>query len=294
MKNINTKQLEVGIKEKTIVLLDVLPEESYKAKTIPSALNACVYKTSFVHDVATLVKKDTPLVVFGLNKSYGAAERAYHILTSAGYSNVSVYKEGIEGWEKAGKSTKGSKKSLMQSPKNKVYVVNTKESYVEWEGSNIFNKHIGTIGIQEGKFTVSKNTLSKGTIVIDMNSIKCLDLTDTAVNTMLINHLKSSDFFETQTYPKATLILKSITPTKEVDSNLNYTAKATFTLKGITKPLHVVFHGHYQGNTLVAQGSLVIDRTLWNVQYGSSKFFELLGQHLVHDQIRLRFKIVAR
>ena len=50
----------------------------------------------------------------------------------------------------------------------------------------------------------------------------------------------------------------------------------------------------------LARGSLssafqsIADRTRWNVLYGSGKFYECLGQHLVHDNISLSLHIVTR
>jgi len=37
-----------------------------------------------------------------------------------------------------------------------------------------------------------------------------------------------------------------------------------------------------------------IDRTRWNVIYGSSRFFEHLGMHLMFDPISIQIRIVAR
>ena len=45
---------------------------------------------------------------------------------------------------------------------------------------------------------------------------------------------------------------------------------------------------------LAAQASLAIDRTLWEVLYGSGKYFRNLGGHLVNDLIELQLRIVTR
>jgi hypothetical protein len=46
--------------------------------------------------------------------------------------------------------------------------------------------------------------------------------------------------------------------------------------------------------TLKAQAAIDLDRTLWNVNYGSGKLFERLGMHLVNDLISIELFIVAR
>ena len=45
---------------------------------------------------------------------------------------------------------------------------------------------------------------------------------------------------------------------------------------------------------LLARANFDLDRTEWNVLYGSGKFYEKLGRHLVSDLITLDLKIVAR
>jgi hypothetical protein len=45
---------------------------------------------------------------------------------------------------------------------------------------------------------------------------------------------------------------------------------------------------------LKAQASVDLDRTLWDVCYGSGKLYERLGMHLVNDLISLELFIAAR
>ena len=44
---------------------------------------------------------------------------------------------------------------------------------------------------------------------------------------------------------------------------------------------------------LAADAHFDIDRTRWNVLYGSGKFYEKLGKHLVSDDISLALKLIA-
>jgi hypothetical protein len=53
-------------------------------------------------------------------------------------------------------------------------------------------------------------------------------------------------------------------------------------------------HCQQAPETIAAQGHLEFDRTRWDVQYGSGKFFALLGKHLVNDLVQLHLKIVAK
>ena len=47
------------------------------------------------------------------------------------------------------------------------------------------------------------------------------------------------------------------------------------------------------GTAFAAQAAFGIDRTQWNVIYGSGKFFRRLGGHLVNDRIDLQLRVVA-
>ena len=37
-----------------------------------------------------------------------------------------------------------------------------------------------------------------------------------------------------------------------------------------------------------------LDRTQWNVIYGSSRFFEHLGMHMVFDQISIELRLILQ
>lgn len=51
------------------------------------------------------------------------------------------------------------------------------------------------------------------------------------------------------------------------------------------------------GEIIVKDGSIIgnfdIDRTKWNIVYGSTRFFEHLGKHLVFDLIGIQVRIIA-
>jgi len=45
---------------------------------------------------------------------------------------------------------------------------------------------------------------------------------------------------------------------------------------------------------ITAEAHFDFDRTLWNIIYGSSSYFEHLRMHLVFDPISIRLRIIAR
>jgi YceI-like domain len=67
------------------------------------------------------------------------------------------------------------------------------------------------------------------------------------------------------------------------------------TLRGTSAPLTFrAAAGVTADGKAAAQAVFSIDRTRWNVLYGSGRFFHRLGMHLVNDLIDLEIKIVTQ
>ncbi|MDA3931083.1 MAG: YceI family protein [Prolixibacteraceae bacterium] len=164
------------------------------------------------------------------------------------------------------------------------YKVVPSKSELKWNGKKVTGEHYGKISIKEGAFSVKNNKVETGTFVIDMASITCDDL-EGEWNDKLVGHLKSDDFFSVEAHPEATL---KITGSTLLENN-KATLKGDLTIKGITKP--VEFEATHVENTFSAVVS--VDRTAYNVRYGSGKFFDNLGDKTISDVFTMDVKIVA-
>ena len=294
MKTIQTSKLKEVFAKRDYTLLNVLPAESYKQGTLPCSKNACIYETNFAEQVHKLVPhKEAKVVVFGMDRRHNAAQRAGEVLASLGYSAVYVYRPGVLGWKDAGEKIVGAQKKQKQKLKQK-YAVVPSESFIEWEGSNIANRHYGTLKIASGSLQVDAKRGMQGDIVVNMKSIKNIDQKDAVMRGYLEAHLKSSDFFDVVQFPVATMRIESVEHIGKSASAHNYKVHSRVTIKGVTKPVAFSVHGHMQDGSMYVQGAFVLDRSKWDVQYGSARFFEALGKHLVHDEVFVRFKVVAR
>jgi len=113
---------------------------------------------------------------------------------------------------------------------------------------------------------------------------------------VLVSHLKSDDFFLVKAFPTAKLIINSGKLVNEPYLSLpNYEVDATLELRGVKADLSFTTTiAHIDNNALVAEAHFDIDRTRWNVIYGSTRFFENLGMHLVFDLISFQVRIVAK
>lgn len=171
---------------------------------------------------------------------------------------------------------------------HKTLKVNPDVSSVEWIGEKVTGKHNGSIKIKEGSISLHDGKLSTGKIIIDMESITCSDL-EGEWSDKLVGHLNSADFFDVKNHKTSTLEITGFTHKEEK----NYTVKGNLTIKGITKPITFPASIEIKDNKLASFAELKIDRTLYDIKYGSGKFFDNLGDKMIDDEFTIKFKIAA-
>jgi polyisoprenoid-binding protein YceI len=300
-EKINPKVLKEWAESgKAFLLVDVLPEEYFNQKHIKDAKNACVYEVAFLDKIKAMnPSASTPIVVYGERDGFMASASAFTKLINAGYSNVFELEGGIEAWEKL-ESAQTTEKAVYTDPalhQNKQKVkIDTEKSKITWTGRNLGNLHFGYLQLSNGEIEITDGKIKGGEFTIDMNSIACEDIKDSPMNKMLVEHLLSADFFETARFPQATFKITSAELLKNASpGSPNYKITGDLTMKEITNP--ITFNAVIGWNTeatFFAQAAFEIDRTKWNVMYGSGRFFERLGMHLVNDYITLQLFITAK
>lgn len=157
--------------------------------------------------------------------------------------------------------------------------IDASKSTVEWVGKKVTGQHNGTVNFKDGALVFKGKKLKGGTFTVDMTSLTATDLTGEYLG-KLNGHLKSEDFFGTEKFPTATLVFKKI-GTKSANV---YTVTADLTIKGITKP--VTFDITVNGNT--ATTAFNVDRTKYDIKYGSKSFFESIGDKAISDEFELK------
>ena len=173
----------------------------------------------------------------------------------------------------------------MQSVK---YLANTTESSIEWTGFKPTGKHNGTIGMDSGVFTVNNGKVESGSFLIDMKSIVNLDIPmDDENNAKLVGHLKSPDFFDVEKYPSAAF---EVTGFEEKEGKTMLSGNLTLKEKknNVTFPVVVSSEGD---NFTITSEVFTIDRSKWDVQYGSKSFFDNLGDKFINDDIELKITL---
>ena len=158
--------------------------------------------------------------------------------------------------------------------------IDISKSTVKWVGKKVTGSHEGNISIKEGHIHFDDNAFTGGNIVIDMSTIECTDL-DGDSKQNIENHLSSDDFFGVKKYPTANL--EVISAEKVKYSKNKYRVKGILEIKSIKNDVEfeVVI------DNSLAKVELVIDRTKYDIKYGSGSFFDNLGDKMIYDDFNL-------
>jgi len=156
--------------------------------------------------------------------------------------------------------------------------IKLENSKVVWKGYKVTGSHVGIISIKSGHLNFDKDILTGGSFEIDMSTITVTDL-EGEYKGKLEGHLKSDDFFGVEKFPTATLYFTKV---KSVGKN-SYEVTGDLTIKGKTET--VSFNVSVYGSK--ANVSLKIDRTKFDVRYGSTSFFDGLKDKAIYDEFDL-------
>lgn len=165
--------------------------------------------------------------------------------------------------------------------------VDAKASKVYWTAKKVTGEHTGVLSISDGTLVVNGGNITDASVKMDMTSIDCTDLQGEWKD-KLIGHLKSDDFFSVANNPQASFATKSIKK-----SGSAYQVTGDLTIKGITNSITFPVDVKVSDKQLSASGTAKVDRTKWNIQYRSGKFFSDLGDNLIYDEFEIRFELVA-
>jgi len=151
-------------------------------------------------------------------------------------------------------------------------------SSVTWKGYKVTGSHKGSIALKEGQLTFKEEKLVGGEFVMDMSTIENTDM-EGEYKAKLEGHLKSDDFFGVEKFPTALLVFTKV---KSTGKN-SYEVTADLTIKDKTNP--VTFDLSVYGNKATA--NIKIDRTKFDVRYGSTSFFDDLQDKAIYDEFDL-------
>ncbi|MGB4293115.1 MAG: YceI family protein [Bacteroidales bacterium] len=160
-----------------------------------------------------------------------------------------------------------------------------KNTKLEWLGEKVLGKHPGTIMLQSGWLIWENNRITSGEFIIDMRTIK----SDEGL-TRLEEHLKSDDFFSVEKFPVSKL---TITGSDDFSKG-TATVRGTLTIKGITNPVEFTATRKEKEDGTWFYANTTIDRTQYNVRYGSGKFFDNLGDKVIYDNFKVSVNLLVK
>ena len=156
--------------------------------------------------------------------------------------------------------------------------VKVETSSVTWKGYKVTGSHMGNIALKQGSLEFKDGNLVGGEFTIDMTTVENTDM-EGEYKAKLEGHLKSDDFFGVATYPTAKLVFNKV---KSTGKN-SYEVTGNLTIKNKTNP--VTFDISIYGNKATA--NVKIDRTKFDVRYGSTSFFDNLQDKAIYDEFDL-------
>ena len=156
--------------------------------------------------------------------------------------------------------------------------IKVEKSRVVWKGYKVTESEQGTIAIKSGFLNFNDGKLTGGEFTINMSTITSTDQ-EGEYKGKLEGHLKSDDFFGVKKFPTSSLVFKKV---KSTGKN-SYKVTGNVIIKGITNT--VTINLSVYGNKATA--SLKIDRTKFDVKYGSANFFDGLKDKAIYDEFDL-------
>ncbi len=171
------------------------------------------------------------------------------------------------------------------------YNVDIDASTIEWKGFKPTGSHNGSLKLQSGILSANGAKIESGSFVIAMNSITVLDIpTDNEGNAKLTGHLKAEDFFNVAAYPNASFDITGLTEA-EGKTMLSGNLKIKEATHNISFPVAVTENA---GQLILTSETFTIDRSKWNIKYGSKSFFDNLGDKFINDDIELKVSVIAK
>lgn len=178
------------------------------------------------------------------------------------------------------------------------FTIDAPRSMVKWTGSKPTGTHTGVIPISAGTIVMTDGLITGGTLELNVAGLAVTDL-EGEYKTKLETHLKGEgssedDFFNTAKFPTGTF---TVTSSRQLQNDPDGTHEITgdLKLKDVSKPIT------FKATVDVATGTafkattkpFLLDRTDWNIKYGSKKFFADLKDDFIHDEVSIELEIGA-
>ena len=169
--------------------------------------------------------------------------------------------------------------------------VDVNSSVLTWKGTKPTGSHDGTVSLKSGGFKLEDGKLTEGEFVVDMNSIKVLDIpADDKGNGKLVGHLVGADFFDVEKYPTSKFVITSV---EDKGDKLHVTGNLT--IKDVTKSITIPAEVTTENGVSTFKSEVFnVDRAQFNVKYASKSFFDNLKDKFIDDMMEMSFTVVTK
>lgn len=153
------------------------------------------------------------------------------------------------------------------------------KSKIEFVGAKVTRDHHGQFKAFDGSIDYAAAQPSRISFDIDLNSVE----TDTE---KLTGHLKSPDFFDVATYPKATFVSTSVTPAPAGAPNgTTHVLKGTLDLHGTKKDIEIPVVAQQTAEGVHTTSEFTINRHDWGISYKGA------ADDLIKDNVLIKLDL---
>jgi polyisoprenoid-binding protein YceI len=175
--------------------------------------------------------------------------------------------------------------AVMNTYAQEKYTADREQTKLLWLGEKVTGQHTGTILLKSGWLNWKDNEIVSGELNVDMSSLK-----DSEANERLEGHLKSDDFFGVEKYPEAKLLITGSSP---FDKGTGVVS-GTLSIKGVTNPIEFKASLQKKDEGLWFFANIIVDRTKYNIRYGSGTFIDNLGDKTIFDEFKLKVSLFVK
>lgn len=178
--------------------------------------------------------------------------------------------------------------------KSETLKVDASKTQIDWEAKKVTGKHNGSLKVKDGELKVENGKLTGGNFNIDMTSITVTDIQDADSNQKLVGHLKSEDFFSVEKNSTAKFAITKVEAIAKAKPNeANHKVSGKLTIKGIEKAISFPAWVDVTDGKASAKATITVDRTAYDIRYGSKKFFGKIGDKAIDDKFKIDLKLAA-
>ena len=173
------------------------------------------------------------------------------------------------------------------NPEAVSYLLDCNESRINWYCVT----HTGYVKFNKGRLLFADGNIIGGDFEICMDSISNIDIDYLLMKEVLVNSLKSEDFFDIKTFPTAVF---NIARVKKI-TNDSFEVVGNLTIKDITRQIR--FHSNIQiqdSLILVESERFPIDRTKWGITIYSENYEQTDKSFLFTDLVEIQISVLLK